>query len=217
MRLGKLALLAASVLPTGGCCSVARFFCGPDRTPWVSEDYSSPERAVQTLLEALRRDDPEVVYRSVSRAYREQLGLDSGTLLVAWPEVRAKNPGMHLAGYAAIPAPLVLGPDRMRFELDVEGYRVDVDVVRQRQWTVRYRCADGTELTPGDSLAAARPHVTVDEDADTGVLAVRVAPMVLPTRFDRDGNAEPVRAEQITFAGYYVEWKVDALVARDQP
>ena len=92
------ALVLCSLLPTGGCCSFARFFCGPDKTPWVSVEFDAPESAVRTFLEALRRDDPDVLYLSLSDGYRQRLGIDLMAVNVAWERFREQNPGLHVAG-----------------------------------------------------------------------------------------------------------------------
>jgi hypothetical protein len=190
-------------LPAPSCCSLARLWCGPDRTPWVSIDYSSPEAAVRTLLEALRRDDPNVVYRSTSAAYRAHLGLDLGTLLVAWPQVREQNRGLHLAGYAELLRVVDTGPGRARAELLAEGYRLDVDVVRQRQFEVRYPLASGARGEKGhalESFAGALEFVPHGDEANGEVvLQLRTAPFRL---------ASPPTPDDVTFAGVYADWKV---------
>ena len=112
--------MATAALPMAGCCSLARLFCGPDESPWVSVDYQTPQLAVQTFLEALRRDDPEIVYLSMSEAFRNRLGVDSSTTQMAWPKIREMNPGLHVAGYAKVPEPTILGKDRARVPLEIE-------------------------------------------------------------------------------------------------
>jgi hypothetical protein len=142
MRHSRTVLALALTLPMttlSGCCSFARLFCGPDKTPWVSIDYTQPERAVRTLLEALRRDEPEVVYLSLSNDYRKRLGLDSMTAQLAWSRIRDANPGLHLAGYAEVPPAHHRGDDRAELRLDIEGRQVEVQLVRQSSLSVRYR------------------------------------------------------------------------------
>src|SRR5688572_13889449 len=105
-------LLFALVLPLSGCCSLARFFCGPDTTPWVSVRFETPRLAVMTLLEALRRDDPEIVYVSFSQRYQRHHAIDVTTFKILWPRIREENQGLlFLAGYAQVPEPSRLGPD----------------------------------------------------------------------------------------------------------
>ena len=207
MRPWSIPLALALVLPAPGCCSCARLFCGPDRTPWISIDYTTPQAAARTLLEALRRDDPEVVYASMSQACRKRLELDRATLVVAWPKVRAENPGLHVVGYAEVPAPKILGPDQARLELLIEGRRVDLDVVRQRRWEVRYRRTNGTLADPGGQLASFATQATLSEaETDNGtVVTLGLLPLVFPVGF------HSLALEQIESAGLCSEWKVDRI------
>src|SRR5262245_30454488 len=93
----RLAWSVLLLLPLSGCCTFARFFCGPDTTPWVSVRFETPRLAVQTLLEALRRDDPQIVYVSLSQRYLKELKVDLLTWDVAWPRIRDENAGLHVA------------------------------------------------------------------------------------------------------------------------
>jgi hypothetical protein len=203
MRLSPLWLALACALPTPSCCSLARFWCGPDRTPWISVDYSTPEAAARTLLEALRRDDAEAVYKVMSAGCRRQHGLDYTTTIFGWPQFRDANPGLHVAGYAEVPPALVLGPDRARVELTIEGRRVDLELVRERRWEVRFPLASGAMARKGETvrsfagIATATPHIT-DEDSKVA-LALQLPPV----------RAHELPLEQVQFAGIYSEWKVD--------
>ena len=130
MRVASLSLLLLLLLPLHGCCSMARLFCGPDRTKWVPVDHASPEAAVRTLLEALRRDDPEMVYLSLSTAYQQRLHLDHATAQLAWARFTEANPGLHVAGYAKVPAAVRHGADRASMSLSIEGHELRVHLVR---------------------------------------------------------------------------------------
>jgi hypothetical protein len=216
----SIPLLAVLVLPCAGCCSLARLFCGPDRTEWVSIDHSTPEKAVRTLLEALRRDDPQRVYDSLSSAHRQRLGLDSLTTLLAWERVREEHPYLHVAGYAEVPPARLLGPDSARVELSVEGQPVVIDLVRTLQWTVRYRrpAVDpndsarflpdrwGSSAERGDYVARAENLLTVEPDPTEQKSTLRIRPLV----FEHPGLDE-VPANTILLAGAVQEWKVDQI------
>ena len=76
MRPLVLAFLSAVALPLGGCCSLAQAWCGPERSAWISVEWGTPELATRTLLEALRRDDPEIVYEALADEMRASLGID---------------------------------------------------------------------------------------------------------------------------------------------
>ena len=192
-------------VPASGCCSFARFFCGPDRTPWVSVDYTTPELAVRTLLEALRRDEPEIVYFSLSDAYRNRLGVDQATMALAWTKVREQNPGLHVAGYAEVPGAKRLDPDRALLQLTIEGNRVDIEVVRQGRWEVRYRTAKGVPLEPGEPLHSLGGHAELIEAESGNRSTLQLAPMTF--RHGADG----VDLDAIEFAGIVRDWRIDRL------
>ena len=140
MRRRSLTILALCCLPLSGCCSLARLFCGPDQSAWISVDYRTPELAVRTFLEALRRDDPSVLYQALSAGYRERLSVDEFTIKLVWPKIRAENPGLHLAGYADVPEPSIDDTAGTAVvELDVEGQTARIELTRECQWQVRFR------------------------------------------------------------------------------
>ena len=126
-----LVLAQVGVLPLAGCCTIARGLCGPDRTPWVQVDFATPEATARTFLEALRRDDPDVVYRCLSHECRKRMGIDGLAAQLAWTEVRRQHPYLHVAGYATVPAAERLAADRARVQRDVVGAAVVVELVRQ--------------------------------------------------------------------------------------
>jgi len=205
MRRRLLLCALATALPLPGCCSLARLFCGPDRTPWISVDFATPEAAARTLLEALRRDEPEIVYRALSHAYRDRLGLDQAAAVLAWQKIRADNPGLHVAGYAEVPAATAIDADRARILLTIEGQRVELEVVRQRKWEVRWRRSSGTLAEPGGNLAAFDARAAITENDDGRSATLRLEPFVLPF-----GSEVPTLAA-IEQAGLVAEWKVDRI------
>lgn len=213
----RLLALGVLLLPLGGCCSLARFFCGPDKTPWVSIDYGSPEAACATLLEALRRDDPEIVYRSLSLRYQRSLGIDKLSAELAWPKIREQNPGLHVAGYAKVPPAQRFGADRARIDLDVEGHPVRVELVRQALWELVYRRPNGSEGLGGAVLAdwskLARIEDLKDPD-DPQQFAERSQIWIAPLEFGHD-NLDRVPLEAIEHVALTHRWKVDHLQMLD--
>ncbi|MFN6195445.1 MAG: hypothetical protein ACK5BN_16675 [Planctomycetota bacterium] len=198
-----LVMAQAGALPLAGCCTIARGLCGPDRTPWIQIDFATPESAARTFLEALRRDDPEVVYRCLSHECRKRLGIDGLAAQLAWTEVRRQYPYLHVAGYAAVPAAERRGADRARLRLDVEGRVVEVDLVRQAKWEVRYRRADGSLYEPGALLADAATVAAIAADpADE-----RSTLQLQPLRFRHDG-LDAVALDDVEFAGMVRDWKI---------
>jgi hypothetical protein len=206
MRLRLSALVIACVLPAGGCCSLARLFCGPDRTPWVSVDYSTPELAVRTLLEAIRRDEPEIVYLSLSGRYRQELNVDQMTMLLAWQKLREANPWLHVAGYAEVPPAHRTG-DTAEVNLDIEGTPCVVRLRRERREELRWTRADGTTAAPGRVVTSFAGAVTCVADEDDHTL-VTLAPMRLP---GSPANGVPI--DEIISAGVVALWRIDKLSA----
>jgi hypothetical protein len=193
----------AGALPLSGCCALARGLCGPDRTPWIQVDFATPEAATRTFLEALRRDDPEVVYRCLSHECRKRLGIDGLTTQLAWTEVRRQAPYLYVAGYADVPPATRAGADQARVRLDIGGTVVDVALVRQAKWEVRYRRADGALYEPGALLDDVGTVATVAADpADE-----RSTLQLQPLRFRHDG-LDAVRLDDVEFAGVVRQWKV---------
>ena len=164
MRPTFLLLVASSFAPLSGCCSLARFFCGPDRSEWVSERYDTPRQTVQTLFEAIRRDDAEVVYLCLAKSCRQRLGLDGLTTQIAWERLREKVPGLHVAGYAEIPEPVLHGEAPASVTVTVEGWRVDVELERQAYREIRYRRADGNAAEQSEVIGSLRERARLELD-----------------------------------------------------
>lgn len=138
MRRIILTVTALLALPLQSCCSLARLFCGPDKSEWVSARFDTPELTVRTFLEALRRDDPGVVYDCLSGPLRAHLGINKGTTKLIWPKLREEVPGLHLAGYATVPLSTRLENGTAMVELEVEGRPVPIELMRESHWEVRY-------------------------------------------------------------------------------
>jgi hypothetical protein len=202
----RLALSVLLLVPLSGCCTLARFFCGPDTTPWVSVRFETPRLAVQTLLEALRRDASQIVYTSFSQRYLKELGVDLLTWDVMWPRIREENPGLHVAGYAEVPEPRRLDTDHYCVTIDVHGKQVDITLVRECWWELRYVRPDGTPGEPGRRVSSfdgwARIETVDDPDHDRSRLVL--APLV----FDHEGLPK-VTLDDLEHAALTRKWKVD--------
>ncbi len=205
-----LSLLLLLVLPAGGCCSMARLFCGPDKTPWVPIDFSTPEKSVRTLLEALRRDDPERVYECLSHRYRDELKIDNGLTQLAWPKIREQNPGLHVAGYAEVPAATRIDADRARIELNVEGYPLVLELVRQRSWQVQWQRDGGPELAKGEVVPTFTKVASGKSDED-GRVQMQIT-LDLKTSADPDELLRDLQR-----GGLFAEWKVDRMSSPPKP
>ena len=219
MRPLALALICLPALPLGGCCSIARAWCGPDRTPWVSVDFHTPELAARTLLEALRRDEPAVVYDALSDELRAGLGVDGMAIEIAWPKIKAQFPYLHVAGYAAVPdAEVAPGGDAAALTVAVEGQRLRLDLVRQTYWELRYR-RPGSDLTPAqrearvgrrlDGLADA-VRIELDVEAEDDRSSVSLTPQSA-AHF----GVDEIPVENVEALGVFHQWKVRKLTLLD--
>ncbi|MBL8732929.1 MAG: hypothetical protein JNN13_11220 [Planctomycetes bacterium] len=207
MRGPCLFALLLLAVPQAGCCSLARLFCGPDRTPWVPVSFETPEHTVRTLLEALRRDDPEVLYQCLAQEYCRQKGLDSVAVTVAWQQIRQENPGLHVAGYATVPAATRLDDDHAVVRLDVEGQALEVSLVRESRWRVRYRRDDGTAGDQGEPLATFAGQLDLQplDGVDKSKLVAR--PVTVP-----HFGLEQLPLAKLELFAFERLWKVRALV-----
>src|SRR5262245_6051001 len=98
-----VALALCAVAPLSGCCTLARLFCGPDRSPWVPISCETPRATLQTFLEAVRRDSPAQAYQCLARSFLERNHWDVLVLTAFWQELHRQQPGLHLFGYAELP------------------------------------------------------------------------------------------------------------------
>lgn len=203
----RVLLALAPCLLLNGCCSLARLFCGPDDSRWVSVSYDTPRDGVATLLEAIRRDAPDVVYSCLSAGFRRANNLDSVAAQIAWERLKEQVPGLHLAGYAEIPEPR-LADNGATFVIDVEGYRLQIDLVRESYRQLVYSRPNGTL---GESRVPLQSFNTVaqieriaDEDFDRSRMTLR------PIEFEHEGLDE-VPLAAIQRAGLIRHWKVAAL------
>ncbi|MEQ1633317.1 MAG: hypothetical protein ABL997_13150 [Planctomycetota bacterium] len=163
----RLVLLTVCVLPLGGCCSMARLFCGPDRSAWVPVSYDSPAATLATFLEAVRRDDSAKVYESLAASFKAQHGLDGMVVNAAWERLRNEVTGLHLLGYAEVPNEPVQAQDGgVTYLVATEGVTIRIDLVRQSFWELQYRGRDGK---PRETSAA------LDFDTLNGLLRVEAA------------------------------------------
>lgn len=202
-----LLLLLMSVLPAGGCCTMARLFCGPDSSPWVPVAYATPQQAMATFLEAIRRDDVAIAYQCLAEEFKQQQGVDGLGVAFAWEQVKARTTGLHLLGYAEPGAPIAVDASRCRFEFTVHGVRLAVGLVRQNYWDVRYRRPDGSQGTTGDyvpSLHSLLHANTPDTAQDRSRLTFE------PVAFDHDGMATAT-VDQIDAVAFGRDWKIASI------
>ncbi|MEM7198688.1 MAG: hypothetical protein AAF628_00365 [Planctomycetota bacterium] len=195
-------LLLAATVPTG-CCNLALWWCGPDRSRWVSVSYIDPDAALATFLEAVRRDRPGEICTSLTRAFRARQGLPGCfEAAIAWEKLKQQFQALHLLGSAEVSQRDELADGRVRFALEVAGYDVTVVVRRIAVVLVRYRI-DGRVEDAGYRQDSLYGLVTIErvDDIDQNVLA-RLTSLDLPPDL-------PPEDLVTVSAGY--EWRVDEL------
>lgn len=207
--LTALAALAAA-LGSGGCCSLATLFCGPDRSRWVSRDYRTPEAAVASFLEAIRRDRPDVVYESLSEAAKTRYGLPGVfESTVAWERLKREISGLHLAGTATVSAPTTEPDGRTRFDLRVAGRTLVAWLVEQPFWEVWYA------LEGADGLESAGRFV--DQSTLADMLVVQSEEEMAVVAHVRDDLLPELSKRQIREVRVGRMWKVDELQGLSDP
>lgn len=200
---------AALLLPLTGCCSLSRLFCGPDKSPWVPIDYSTPEASVRVLLEAIRRDEPNVVYESLAQEYCSRMKLDGMIAAIAWQRLRDEVPGLHLVGYAEVPPPVRVADNGATFEIEVQGRRLRIDVVRESTLSLIYWNPElkqtqriARKVVSWNTLASISDIENADRDLSSFELK--------PVQFEHEGLPE-VPLEHVQNVSLVRSWKVSGL------
>lgn len=220
MRPLALSLLCVSALPLAGCCSIARAWCGPDKSPWISVEFRTPELATRTLLEALRRDEPEVVYDALSDDLRNELGINGMALELAWTRIKEQYPYLHVAGYADVPAAAISPKGTTAtITVTVEGNPLEVGLVRQTYWELRYQ-RPGEDLTPEqrdarvgrrlDNLAGT-VEIQIDAEAEDDRSFVSLKPQSA-AHF----GVDEIPVANVDSLGVFHAWKVRTLTLLEQ-
>lgn len=198
---------------------MARLFCGPDRTPWIQAEHDTPQSTVATFLEAVRRDQPSEIYRCLSGAFCKERGLDGMVVAAAWDMLRNQTPGLHLLGYATAPStPTRSSTAAATFELEVEGYRITLGLIRESFWELRYRGSDGriressTRLDDAGYEALLRAEPTAPDpiddlpQAEVGLAGRTVVHPGAPA-------LSPATVERLEIGR---EWKISAIAVAEQ-
>ena len=207
-HVGRLvSLLAmAAIAPAPGCCGLARYFCGPDESVWVQESYGTPEQAVATFREAVRRADAEILQRCLGEAFKRRTGL-VGVLEaeLAWRKIEDEVPGLHVLGYASIQSIEITAPDRAVARLALDGNRVELGLVRQPYWEVRWNPTEDIEDLERDGRYVSTAREILGTGASPDGLGTSIS-LRIPTL---GGTID--RADQVEFAGFGQEWKIDGI------
>ncbi|MCA8974437.1 MAG: hypothetical protein KDC98_06930 [Planctomycetes bacterium] len=194
------------------CCSLSRFFCGPDQSRWVSVTYDTPTDTVATLLEAIRRDDPSIVYQCMATGWKRRHHLGSLEAGVGWQRLRDEVPGIHMVGYAEIPEVERMGDNGARFVIETAGPTLRIDLVRESFRQVTYRRPNGTRGVSRVPLASWNPVARVEWLDDP--VADKSRLVLDPLEFEHTG-LDDVPLEAIEQAGLIRLWQIDDLVVID--
>jgi len=210
LRLVAVLPALTALLPLSGCCTLARLFCGPDKSPWVQAVYDTPEHTLQTFLEALRRDNPDKVFSCLAKSYRELHGIDPIVAAKAWERLHQEVPYLHLAGSLPIPEhPKRTADGGWSYDFDLSGKPLRVVLVRQTYWEVVYQLDDGTVAEDGafldhDSMVGRAEVEPAEPDID-GVPQSRVD--LLPLLFTHP-RLRSVSIDRILRVAVGREWKI---------
>ena len=192
-------------LGSSGCCGIASYFCGPDKSAWVTRDYRTPEAALATFLEAIRRDHLVTVHECLSEAAKSRYGL-LGVVesTIAWQELRKQVPGLHMVGEAEIERRAAEADGRIRFELAVAGRKFQMRLRAQPFWEIAY-VAGGEMRRKGrfvEPRALAKAVlIKVDPDTEETVLDVHLDDPLVP----------PVPLGEVCEVRVGSMWKVDEI------
>lgn len=199
-------LLALLPLTASGCCGIAAYFCGPDKSEWVSRDFRDPPAALATFLEALRRDHIETIYLCLSEPLKARHGLTGHVhATIAWERIKERAPSIHVLGSAQIEAQQVEPDGRVRFDLSVAGRRLQVHLRSQTFWEVAYaKSADASVERAGRFVEPRKFDKMLlikTTDFDETVLSANIDDPILP-------KLTPGQLREVRLG---VMWKVDAI------
>ena len=127
---GLLPLLA--LVPLTGCCAISQslsaLFCGPTEEEWVDKAFLTPELALKTFLEAIARDKPREIYRTLSYQFTKRENVGEFEFHVVWERYKDEMTGIHLANRAKWSAPTRISDTRVSYLLTLETFSQDVFV-----------------------------------------------------------------------------------------
>jgi len=208
--LNALALAALCTIP-GGCCSLARLWCGPDQSPWFDPGYATPQQAVTTVLEGVKRDRTQVLFESMTPELRAEMGLP--TVMeeeIFRQRIGEEAPYLFMLGYADPGDPIMTAPDLARFEFDVEGRPVTLTFLRQPMRRVlldlpfmQAEPVPVEDRLPGSTLAGAFTVRT-----NRGEASIEAAQIRLPTELAELPPEVQVQAAQILRVEYTLDWRL---------
>jgi hypothetical protein len=210
-------LLLLLPLLCGGCCSLARLFCGPDTSDWEQIAYDTPQHTLATFLAAIRRDNAEQARRCMSAAYQERHDLNGPAWQLAWQQLRRDNPYLYMLGYVQLPDPPPPVIDRgCTYVLEARSKKVQVRLARQTFVQVVYELPDGTTAETGgvlpDDSWNGRAKIEPGKPLADGTFTSRVD----LTRLSIEHGAIPsLTIDRLDLVALGREWKIDDILVLD--
>lgn len=192
------------LLVTTGCCPMAQFFCGPDQSPWVDKSYATPQVAVATFLEAIRRDDSRQIYQSLSENFKVREGLPGALEFeLAWRQLRKRYGYLHMLGTADVRRASQISQQLVSFELLLAGHHIRIDLRRQDYLSLSYE-VDGLiePLREGRYVDSLDPFLQILPPTDDGTTLVFSL-----TELEVEG-LQPSELQRVELAR---EWKIDSI------
>ena len=219
-QLVAMPLVLALSTTASGCCTALRFFCGPDRSEWVTIDYASPRKSLDTVMEAIRRANGDVLWESMTETLKQQLGIPGrleASLVI--DRVREEVPGFHLIGTAGIealdPATDARGqPIVQEFILSVAGQTLRLGFRRIGYWEAAWIDSKGRRRSDGAFVdrAAARRMFRTEASGYPGAWDLEVTGRPPRAVVSEDLAAAPNR-DAFEHLEFGFEWRLDTLVA----
>jgi hypothetical protein len=197
----KTLLVLPWILGLSSCCTIAEYFCGPDKSRWVSKSFATHEAALTTFMEAVRRDNTEEIYNCLSERFKDTYGIP-GMLeaALAWEEIKKQVPGIHLLGTASVGEPRTSPADRVTYRLERAGHVVEVVWIRLPYWEVVYESGSGKRTELGAFVPNLARNLKVSQLENGQYLCeVDVRADIL-----EDG----ITSDRIQRAGVGREWKI---------
>ena len=165
-------------------------------------DYRTPESALETFLEAVRREHTPTIAEALSEDAKRAYGLTGiFETTLAWERLKTEVPGLHLLGEAVVPPLQPTGDGRWRATLTVAGQVIDLWLVEQPFWDVHFRVEGEAGLERAGSYITDRAFqamLLVQSDLETTIDA-RVRDPRLP-------GLEPGQVRELRLGH---DWKVD--------
>lgn len=189
-----------------GCCSISAWACGVDRSAWVSIDFRTPDLALATVQEALRRGDGgrQGLFLALSEHFKGSLpGLSQNpeAFEIGYEELKEQQPSLFVLGSASVLDSKRLSPSLHRFVLDLDGEEFEMVFVRQSYAAYEFEKSNGKLGDYGEYQRMGGPGSAVRATLEESTLRERLS--------DLDPVAgERTDPETLVRLGVGQEWKL---------